>query len=129
MCSPVANHDLVPSLPNNSKSQAHSRISECDGRSLVHVKPSPINRMVTTSTDLQTDLSKVIYSSHRFATSLNHKAQVYVSPVPDQHAWDIDALKRLFWSHCFCIPSHSSPIQGVLKIGQCNCLIIVIAPG
>ena len=45
VCSTVKNHDLVPSLPNNSKSQAHSRMSECDGRSLVQVKPSPINRM------------------------------------------------------------------------------------
>ena len=30
--SPVENHDLVPSLPYNIESQAHSRVSECDGR-------------------------------------------------------------------------------------------------
>ena len=29
--SPVENHDLVPSLPHNIESQAHSRVSECDG--------------------------------------------------------------------------------------------------
>ena len=29
--SPVENHDLVPSLPYNIESQAHSRVSECDG--------------------------------------------------------------------------------------------------
>ena len=27
-----------------------------------------------------------------FATRLNHKLLLYVSPVPDQYAWDIDAL-------------------------------------
>ena len=27
-----------------------------------------------------------------FATHLNHKLPLYVSPVPDQNAWDIDAL-------------------------------------
>ena len=29
--SPVEDHDLVPSLPDNTKSQTHSRLSECDG--------------------------------------------------------------------------------------------------
>ena len=29
--SPVEDHDLVPSLPHNLKSQTHSRVSECDG--------------------------------------------------------------------------------------------------
>ena len=28
VCSPVENHDLVPSLPDNSKSQAHSRVPD-----------------------------------------------------------------------------------------------------
>ena len=32
-----------------------------------------------------------------FATPLNHKVPLYVSPVPDQHAWDIDAL-NIVWS-------------------------------
>ena len=32
-----------------------------------------------------------------FATSLNYKVPLYVSPVPDQHAWDIDAL-NINWS-------------------------------
>ena len=32
-----------------------------------------------------------------FATHLNHKLPLYVSPVPDQNAWDIDAL-NINWS-------------------------------
>ena len=31
VCSLVENHDLVPSLQDNIKSQTHSRVSECDG--------------------------------------------------------------------------------------------------
>ena len=45
-----------------------------------------------------------------FATRLNHKVPLYVSPVPDQNAWDIDAL--LVGSHCLCLTSHSTPSQG-----------------
>ena len=56
VCSPVENHDLVPSLQNNIKSQTHSRVSECDGRPTVQVKPSAVNRMVTASAGVQTDL-------------------------------------------------------------------------
>ena len=47
--SPMEDHDLVPSLPDNLKSQTHSRVSECDGQPSVQVEPSPVNRMVTAS--------------------------------------------------------------------------------
>ena len=94
----VENYDLVPSLPDNLKSQTHSRVSECDGRTSVQVEPSPVNRMVTASAGVQTDLSQVGHSSCRsVCTHLNHKVPLYVSPVPDQNAWDIDAL-NINWS-------------------------------
>ena len=63
--SPVENHDLVPSLQDSIKSQTHSRMSECDGRPTVHVKPKPVNRMVTASAGVQTDLSQVVHPSCR----------------------------------------------------------------
>ena len=31
VCSPVENHDLVPSIPDNHKNQAHSRVIDCNG--------------------------------------------------------------------------------------------------
>ena len=37
VCSTVEDHDLVPSLPHNIESQAHSRVPECDGRPAVQV--------------------------------------------------------------------------------------------
>ena len=54
MSFPVEDHDLVPSLPDNTKSQTHSRLSECDGRPSVQVEPSSLNRMVTASAGVQT---------------------------------------------------------------------------
>ena len=66
----VEDHDLVPSLPDNLKSQT----------------PSPVNRMITASAGVPTDLSKVVHSSCRF---ICHSSEpLYIS----QNAWDIDAL-------------------------------------
>ena len=83
VCSPVKKHDLVSSLPDKSKSQAHSRVSECDGRLSVQVKPSPINRMVTASASVQ--ICQKWFTPHVdvFATCLDHEVPLYVSPVPD----------------------------------------------
>ena len=114
--SPVEDHDLVPSLPDNLKSLTHPRVSECDGRPSVQVKPSPVKRMVTASTGVQTDMSQVVHSSCR---SICHKVPLYVSPVPDQNAWDIDAL-NINWSG---LTAYSYPPI------PSSYLIIVITPG
>ena len=65
-----------------------------------------------------------------FATHLNHKLPLYVSPVPDQNAWDIDAL-NINWSGltAYAYPPTALLHRVIQKIRQCNCLIIVIAPG
>ena len=65
VCSPVEDYDLVPSLSHNIESQTHSRVPECDGRPSVQVKSSAVNRMVTTSAGVQTDLPKVVHTSCR----------------------------------------------------------------
>ena len=62
---PVEDHDMVPSLSHNIKSQTHPRVSECDGRPPVQVQPSSINRMVTAPSGVQTDLSEVVHPSCR----------------------------------------------------------------
>ena len=74
--SPVEDHDMVSSLSHNIKSQTHSRVSECDGRPPVQVKPSAVNRMVTASAGVQTDLPKVVYSSCR---SICHSSEPQTS--------------------------------------------------
>ena len=63
-----------------------------------------------------------------FATRLNHKVPLYVSP--DPNAWDTDAL-NIHWSG---LTAYAYPLMALLhrvikKIRQSSCLIIVIAPG
>ena len=114
VCSPVEDHDMVPSLSHNIKSQTHSRVSECDGRPSIQVEPSTVNRMVTASAGVQTDRSKVVHSSCR---SICH------SPEPQTSTVRISCPRpkglghrcsehKLDSSHCLCLPSYSSPSQG-----------------
>ena len=65
-----------------------------------------------------------------FATHLNHKLPLYVSPVPDPKAWDIDAL-NINWTSltAYAYPPRALLHKVIQKIKQCHCLIIVIAPG
>ena len=65
-----------------------------------------------------------------FATHLNHKLPLYVSPVPDPKAWDIDAL-NINWTSltAYAYPPTALLHKVIQKIEQCHCLIIVIAPG
>ena len=65
-----------------------------------------------------------------FATHLNHKLPLYVSPIPDPKAWDIDAL-NLNWTDLTAYAYHPTALlhRVIQKIKQCHCLIIVIAPG
>ena len=110
--SPVEDHDLVPSLPDNLKSQTHSRVSECDGRPSVQVKLSPDNRMVTAYTGVQTDLSQVVHSSCR---SICHSSETQGSTL----CISSPRLKclghrcsehKLVGSHCLCLPSNGLPL-------------------
>ena len=53
-----------------------------------------------------------------------------MSPVPDQNAWDIDAL-NINWSGltAYAYPPTALLHRVIQKVRQSNCLIIVIAPG
>ena len=131
VCFPVENHDMVPSLPDNSKSQAHSRVSECDGRPFCPGQTKSNQQNGHCIRRCSNRSVKVVHSScisicHR----LNHKAPLYVSLAPDQHAWDINTL-NINWSG---LTAYAYPPTAVLyrvkkKIRQCNCFVIVIAPG
>ena len=123
MRSPVEDYDLVPSLPDNTKSQTHSRVSECDGRPAVQVEPSSVNRMVTASAGVQTDLSQVVHLPEPQSST------VRVSSPRPKCLGHRCSEHKLVGSHFLCLPSHGSPSQGDQKVRQSNCLIIVIAPG
>ena len=65
-----------------------------------------------------------------FATHQKHKLPLYVSPIPDPKAWDIDAL-NINWTNltAYAYPPTALLHKVIQKIKQCHCLIIVIAPG
>ena len=128
--SPVEDHDLVPSLPDNLKSQTHSRVSERDGRPSVQVEPSPVNRMVAASAGVKTDLSKVVHSCRSICHSSEPQSStVRISSPRPTCLGHRCSEHKLVGSHCLCLPSRSSPSQGDKKIKQSSFLIIVIAPG
>ena len=64
-----------------------------------------------------------------FATSLNHKLETYVSPIPDPKAWAVDAMS-LSWKGMFSYifpPFHLLP-RILSKIRKDFCRTILIAP-
>ena len=65
-----------------------------------------------------------------FVTCLKHKLPLYVSPIPDQHARDTDAL-NINWSGLvpYVYPPMGLLLIVIKKIRQCICHIIRIALG
>ena len=112
--SPVENHDLVPSLPYNIESQAHSRVSECDGRPPIQVQPSAVNRMVPAPSGLQANLPKVVHPSCRL---IRHSPESqtpsicvsYPRPKGLEHRCSEHKLDQ---PHGLRLPSYGSPSQG-----------------
>ena len=115
--SPVENHDLVPSLPYNIESQAHSRVSECDGRPPIQVQPSAVNRMVSAPSGLQANLPKVVHPSCRL---IRHSPESqtpsicvsYPRPKGLEHRYSEHKLDQ---PHGLRLPSYGSPSQGDQK--------------
>ena len=113
VCSPLEDHDLVPSLSHNIESQTHSRVPECDGRPSVQVKPSAVNRIVTASAGVQTDLSKVVHTSCRLIchSSEPQTSTVRISCPRPKGLGHRCSEHKLDGSHCLCLPSDGSPSQ------------------
>ena len=114
VCSPVEDYDLVPSLSHNIESQTHSRVPECDDRPSFQIKPSAVNRMVTTSAGVQTDLPKVVHTSCRLIchSSEPQTSTVRISCPRPKGLGHRCSKHKLDESHCLCLPSDSSPSQG-----------------
>ena len=115
MCAPpVEDHDVVPSLSHNIESQTHPRVSECDCRPPVQVQPNTVDRMVTSSTGVQTDLSKVVHSSCRPVchSSEPQIPSIRVSYPRPKGLGHRCSQHKLDGSHCLCLPSNGSPSQG-----------------
>ena len=101
-------------LPENLKSQTNSRVSECGGQPSVQVELSPVNRMVTASAGVQTDLSKVVHFSSRsiYHSSEPQSSTVRISSPRPKCLGHRCSEHKLVRSHCLCLPSLGSPSQG-----------------
>ena len=123
VCSPVEDYDLMPSLSHNIKSQTHSRVSECDGRPSVRVQPSAVNRMVTASAGVQTDLPKVFHTSCRpiCHSSDPQTFTVRISCPRPKGLGHRCSEHKLDGSHCLCLPSNGSPSQSDPKTLPDHC--------
>ena len=64
-----------------------------------------------------------------FATHYNNKMDLYVSPIPDQKAWGVDAFS-LSWDEVYGYMFPPTAILGKVlsKISQSQCKMVVIAP-
>ena len=110
----MEDHDLVPSLPHNIESQAHSRVPECDGRPTVQVQPSAVNRMVSASAGVQTDLPEVAHTSCRLIchSSEPQTSTVRISCPRPKGLGHRCSEHKLDEPHGLCFPSYGSPSQG-----------------
>ena len=65
-----------------------------------------------------------------FATKLNAKLPLYVSPIPDEQAWTVDAL-NISWENliAYAFPPSALLPRVVQKLMSQNCRLILIAPG
>ena len=101
---------MVSSLSHNIKSQTHSRVSECYGRP---PEPSAVNRMITASAGVLTDLSEVVHSSFKpFCHSSAPQTFTVCIPSPRPKCLGHRCSElKLDGSHCLCLPSNSSPLQ------------------
>ena len=117
VCTPVENHDLVPSFSHHIESQTHSRVPECDGRPTFQVESGTVDRMVTTSTGVQTDLPKVVHSPRGpiCHSSEPQASTVRVSYPRPEGLGHRCSKHRLDGPHCQCLPSNGSPSQGDKK--------------
>ena len=121
---------MVPLL-QNIMCQEHSRVPKCDGRLHIQVDSEPFKRMVTTPSGVQADLS-LLFTPHidLFATHLNHKLPLIISPVSDQQACKVYALNiNLPGLIAYPYPLMALFHMVIKKFHQCNCIIILIAPG
>ena len=110
--------------------QTHSRVSECDGRPSVQVEPSPVNRMVTASASVQTDLSQVV---HPLCRSICHSSEPQSSIVrvssPRPKCLGHRCSEHKLVGSAYAYPPTALLHRVIQKIRQSSCLIIVIAPG
>ena len=128
VCFDVENSGMVQCQGDPYQSQTYSRESQCDSRFPIQEGQGNSDRMLSAPSGLSRSLHKLMVDL--FATSLNAKLPTYESHVPDDKAWQIDAL-NISWealdAYAFCPVAILT--QLVQKMITYRCRVIVIALG
>ena len=96
---------------------------------------SQIDKPISTEWSLNQEIANKIFqimdfpSIDLFATRLNHRLPIYVSPIPDQKVLSIDALS-MDWNrmHAYAFPPFYLIPAVIKKIRLSQCNIVLIAP-
>ena len=94
-----------------------------------------VDKPISTEWSLNQEIANKIFqimdfpSIDLFATRLNHRLPIYVSPIPDQKALSIDALS-MDWNriHAYAFPLFHLIPAVINKIRLSQCKIVLIAP-
>ena len=129
----LAHLGLLQSSKHTHKSQTHSGLPHCHSRQSLQERQNNSDRMVSSSSNIQSNL-QVWHKPmvDMFATKLNHKLPIYVSPVPDANAMNIDAL-NISWEcldgYAFCPhwphllkPTFQSEVPSESHVSESSCL-------
>ena len=96
---------------------------------------SRIDKPISTEWSLNQEIANKIFqimdfpSIDLFATRLNHRLPLYVSPIPDQKALSIDAIS-MDWNriHAYAFPPFHLIRTVINKVRISQCRIVLIAP-
>ena len=128
VCPDVENSGMVECQGDPYQSQAYSRESQCDSRFPIQEGQGHSDKWSLHPLVFQ-EICQVWHKPmvDLFATRLNAKLPTYVSPVPDDKAWQIDAL-NISWegldAYAFCpvaiLPQFSSENDHLQVQGHCD---------
>ena len=123
----LAHHGLLQSSKHTHKSQTHSGLPQCHSRQSLQEGQNNSDRVVTSSSNIHLNLPSLAQTNGRHVC---HKLPIYVSPLPDANAMNIDAL-NISWEgldgYAYC-PVALIP-KVIQKMNTYRCRMIVVAPG
>ena len=130
LCSNMENPHLVSPKQWHTQSKACTGLSQCDSGRPLKEEPDSINRVVSVSTDFQTNFQTLGESpSGPVRNQPEQNLPTYVSPIPDPQAWAVDAL-NIPWENmvAYAFPPTTLLPKVVQKIQSQTYRIIPIVP-
>ena len=122
----LGNPELVLSEQDSASRKTHTWEIQHTGRQALKSKQTNLDRVVSEPRSSKCSISHP--NIDLFATHLNHRVPLYVSPIPDQKALSIDALS-MNWNriHAYAFPPFRLIPALINKIRVSQCKIVLIA--